>query len=131
MYQIIWYESISRYCKLLTKVQTSFGYAENWTSRGPLELCGPSALATLESLVGLLKSKLVPIFWKSESESDPNATWCTATKWRTIKENPTAEDCSDAPRSLKPWLQLVNGKKPKPKQKPQKLSVQHLQRERS
>ena len=84
-----------RYCKLPTKVQTSFGYAENWTSRGPLELCGPSALATLESLVGLLKSKLVPIFWKSESESDPNATWCTATKLRTTTGNATVENYGD------------------------------------
>ena len=52
---------VDTYCKLLTKVQTSVGCAENWTSRGPLERT--SALATRESLVSLLESKLIPIFW--------------------------------------------------------------------
>ena len=52
------------YCKLLTEVQTSVGCAESWTSlHEPCEWPGPSALATLESLVDLLESMSIPIVW--------------------------------------------------------------------
>ena len=83
-------------CKLLTKAPTSAGCSESWTSRGPFERLGPSPLATRESLVGLLESKLIPIFWKSESESDPSATWCTAAQVQVIKRETKAENCSNA-----------------------------------
>ena len=67
------------HCKLPAQVLTTqlLGYAENWTSFGQLEQRGPSALATLGSLVGLLETTSIPIFWKLESESGPSATWCT------------------------------------------------------
>ena len=56
---------VDTYCKLLTKVQTSVGYAESWTVHEPFEWPGPSALATRESLVGLLESTSIPIVWYS------------------------------------------------------------------
>ena len=85
---------VGTHCKLLARFRTISGFAENWASFGLLELRGPSALATLESL-GLLESRSIPIFWKSESESDPNATWCTATKLRTTTGNAAVENCGD------------------------------------
>ena len=98
-----WVERVSEvdtYCKLLRKVQTMVGCAEKWTSHGLLEPLGPSVLATRESLVGLLESKLTPIFWKSESGIDPSATWCKVTKLKMIRRNPQAENCGDAPQSI-------------------------------
>ena len=40
---------VDTHCKLLTKVPTSVGCAENWTWPEPFEWPGPSALATQES----------------------------------------------------------------------------------
>ena len=51
------------HCKLLAQVPTSVGCAENWTWSEPFEWPGPSALATLESLVDLLESRWIPIIW--------------------------------------------------------------------
>ena len=52
---------VDTHCKLLTKVPTSVGCAENWTWPEPFEWPGPSALATQESLVDLLESRWIPI----------------------------------------------------------------------
>ena len=52
---------VDTHCKLLTKVPTSVGCAENWTRPEPFEWPGPSAPATQESLVDLLESRWIPI----------------------------------------------------------------------
>ena len=63
--------------KIPTKVPTISVCSAGLTSLGTLERLGPWAPAKQGSLVDLREIVQSPIFLKSESGSDQNATWCT------------------------------------------------------